>query len=57
MRTLRRPTRSCVADKRLEAAIFRTPVRDVLARYRAERAAQSNGTDNKAKAHAAARPM
>jgi hypothetical protein len=46
MRTLRKPVRSRLDDVRLRGAIFRTPIRDVLARYRAERAAMSSTADN-----------
>lgn len=49
MRTLRKPTRSFQPDKQSTGLTFKTPMRSVLNRYRAERAAQmSNASENQA---------
>jgi len=44
MRTLRKPTRSFQPDKQSAGLTFKTPMRSVLNRYRAERAAQMNNS-------------
>jgi len=40
MRTLRKPTRSFQPDKQTAGLTFKTPMRTILNRYRAERAGQ-----------------